>query len=91
VRIEDLIWNETNLDHIAAHHVEQYEVEEVCYGDVYLERRRGKRRYFAFGQTHSGRHLIIFLDHRGSGFFYVVSARDMSKTERRYYRRRRGK
>jgi len=29
--VEDLDWDERNLDHIARHGITQYEVEEVCY------------------------------------------------------------
>ena len=87
MRIGSLLWNQSNLDHIAEHNVEWYEVEEAIWNKAWFENRRGKQRYHAYGQTDSGRYLFIVLDRRAGSDFYVVTARDMNDREKRYYRR----
>jgi len=53
VRIDELIWDDWNVEHIAGHDVEPEEVEEVCFGRPLVRRagttRYGLRRYHAFG------------------------------------------
>jgi len=94
VRIDELIWDEWNVEHIAGHNVEPEEVEEICYGR-HLARRAGsgkygQTRYRVYGQTHAGRYLFIVLDRRegNEGSFYVVTARDMTEAEKNNYRKR---
>jgi len=95
VRIDELIWDDWNVEHIAGHNVEPEEVEEVCFGRPLVRRagttRYGLRRYHAFGRTEVGRYLFIVLDCEAAGVFYVVSARDMSKREGQQHRRKRGR
>ncbi|MFQ6101489.1 MAG: BrnT family toxin [Anaerolineae bacterium] len=94
MRIDELVWDEWNVEHIASHGVEPDEVDDVCFGRPLVRRARttryGLRRYHAFGQTAAGRYLFIVLDCEAAGTFYVVSARDMSKRELQQYRRKRG-
>ncbi len=84
--IKDLVWDETNLDHIAYHNVEQHEVEEALGGDAWFK-KRGRDRYYAYSQTDSGRYLFIVLDREYDDCFYVVTARDMDDREKRFYRK----
>lgn len=86
MEICELIWDEFNVDHIAHHSVQWYEVEEVIQGRVRMKKGRGERRYYIYGQTESGRYLTIIADDKGHGAFYVVTARDMTRQERRFYR-----
>ena len=86
MRIRDFIWDRTNLDHIAAHKVASYEVEEACSGDfVVLKSRRG--RYTILGQTDSGRYLFVVLEGCGEGVFRAITARDMTRSERRRFQK----
>jgi uncharacterized DUF497 family protein len=87
--IEDLIWDEHNLDHIARHNVTQYEVEEVCYSKTFVKRGRNGLLE-VYGQTESGRYLVLFFARRGKGVYYPVTARDMVERERKTYLRARG-
>jgi len=94
VRIDELIWDEWNVEHIADHGVEPEEVEDVCTSRRRLVLRiglskRGLKRYQVFGPTDSGRLLTIILDRVQPGQFYVVTARDMTEREKRRYRGRR--
>jgi uncharacterized DUF497 family protein len=86
--VEDLIWNEENIEHIADHRVRPQEVEDVIWDTPLFEKRRGPRRYHVYGQTSGGRYLFIVLDREHDAVFYVVTARDMEEQEKGYYRRR---
>lgn len=44
----------------------------------------GELRYLIFGQTTSGRHLVVAFVERG-GRFRIVSAREMTRRERKAY------
>ncbi len=92
MRIDELIWDNWNVEHIADHGVEPEEVEEVCISRRRLVLRiglskRGLKRYQLFGPTDSGRLLTIILDRVQPGQFYVVTARDMAEREKKRYRR----
>jgi len=91
MQIRNLIWDEDNLDHIAGHDVEWYEVEEVALGFSYIKKGRGENRYYIYGQTEAGRYLTVIADHEGGGWFYAVTARDMTSHERRAYRKAKGR
>lgn len=85
--IEDLIWDESNIEHIAWHRVECHEVEEAIRGNAWFKRGLGKKRYYAYGQTREGRYLFVVLDREYDNYFYVVTARDMDDSDKRLYRR----
>jgi len=91
VRIETLIWDDWNEEHIAAHGISPEEVEEICSSRGLVLRRGRAGTYAVLGRTAEGRELIVFLAPRGRhpGTFYPVTARPMNSRERRYYRARR--
>jgi uncharacterized protein len=96
MRIDHLLWDDWNVEHIAGHDIEPEEVESVCYSGQHLARRAGATRYglsryHVYGQTEGGRYLFIVLDREIPGGFYVVTARDMDESERRSFSKRRGK
>ena len=80
--IKELIWDETgNLRHIRKHNVTRVEVEEA--GKNLIYHRKVKRKLFlAVGR--SGKRLItIIIKWKQIGKYYVVTARDSSKKERK--------
>lgn len=80
--IRKLIWDEWNIDHIARHHVEPEEVEQVCMSkNLFTKARSGL--YRMIGQTDNGRYLTILLTPKLGGSFYPVTARDSDKKEKR--------
>jgi uncharacterized DUF497 family protein len=91
VYIRDLIWTEDNVEHIARHGVEPYEVEEAIWDDPHVRRGPGRSRYRVYGQTDGGRYLFVVLDREYDEVFYVVTARDMDVREKQRYRGARGK
>lgn len=81
--IRELIWEEKgNLKHIRKHNVSKNEVEEA--GKTLIYHRKGKRGlYLAIGRSDK-RLITMVLIWRGSGKYYVVTARDSSRKERRH-------
>ena len=46
-------------------------------------RHQSGARYYALGQTLGGRYLFVVVDDEGGGWVYPVTARDMTRRERR--------
>lgn len=86
--IKKLIWDEWNRDHIAKHHVEPKEVDEICLEKKIVINKSGFLKVRVIGQTDVGRYLAIFLANRGGGNYYPISARDCAPKERKLYKRR---
>ena len=88
--IGKLIWDVWNINHIARHNVIPEEVEEVCDSrEVYISKSRN-HSFRIIGQTLAGRYLLIILGYRdsNSNSYYVLTARDATKSERRLYKRK---
>ena len=78
---------------IRKHQVWSEEVEEVLLAQPhvrFVERghRPGEDLYAAFGQTESGRYLAIFFILKESGVALVITAREMTRKERKTYGRK---
>lgn len=94
MRIDRLEWDDWNVEHIAQHDVEPWEVREICNPGNHLARRAGTTRYglpryHVYGQTRAGRYLFVVLDRSYDDVFYVITARDMTAAEKRHYRKAR--
>ena len=91
MRITDIIWKRQFVDKIEAKHgVPTEEAEEALYSTsvfrrVAKGRVKGEDLYAALGKTDSGRHLTVFYIDKGGGAALPISARDMDRSERRYY------
>jgi len=81
IKIRELIWDEYNIDHIKKHNVTVREAKEAIKN--FIGHKTGKKgRYIAMGR--SGTRLISLIVRRiSSGAYYLVSARDSSRKERR--------
>ncbi|MBA2276598.1 MAG: BrnT family toxin [Chloroflexia bacterium] len=88
MRIYHLIWDEWNEEHIAHHGVTAEEAEDVAYGHSFMTRAR-EGLYRLIGQRNAGRLLTVYVEPRGGGTFYVVTARDATLKERRVFQPRR--
>ena len=90
-----IIWKDQFVDKLERKHgVSAFEVEEVLDASPHIRRAaRGQVKdedlYAAYGQTSSGRYLIIFYIRKISGALLPISARDMDDAERKYYERHR--
>ena len=91
MRIEALEIDDPILDKIESRHgVEFEEAEEVCLSRRAHVRRTRSGLYKVFGRTNAGRYLLVVLVPREAGVWKVVTARDMTQTERRLFRRQTG-
>ncbi len=95
MRIDELIWDDWNIEHIAEHGVEPEEVDSLTIERYHLVRRAGVTRYglpryHLYGQTDTGRYLFVVLDREEGHAFYVVTARDMNTAEKRAFQRAKG-
>ncbi len=79
--VEEHIWTK--------HHVTPEEVEELSLSDPLVLRGRD-RSLVLYGQTDSGRYLVVFLYPSGKGTFRLATAREMEGHERRRYQREKG-
>lgn len=83
-------WDEGNADkNWIRHRVSQSECEQVFFNQPFLVFRnerhsREEPRYYALGQTDAGRGLFVVFTLPGD-LVRVVSARDMSRRERKVY------
>jgi len=89
MRIRDLLWPDDRIDHIAEHGIKPEEVEEVCFGAPLVLRARSKGKnavYYVLGQTAAGRYLFCVIIQFPAGKGYPVTARPMTRNEKRRYR-----
>ena len=77
-----LRWTNWTLEHIKKHNVTRKEVEEA-FSLRSIKTETYKNRLLALGKTKKGRLLTIIVYNEKKPF--VISARDMSKKERRIY------
>ena len=85
--IDELPWDDANIEHIARHNVNPEEVEGVCFG-VHISRKEGSQRYVLSGQSYAGRYLNVVIERVGKGIFRPVTAFEMSESYKRKYRKR---
>jgi uncharacterized DUF497 family protein len=81
--VEEKIWSK--------HNVSEDEVNEVFDGRPHIVYREkgmaveGEDMYVALGRTSAGRYLIVFFIYKLTKDALIVTARDMNKSERKYY------
>lgn len=88
--IDEFIWPEERIDHIAEHGVTPEEVEEVCFGKSLVLRAKAQGKnpvYYVLGQTKAGRYLFCVVIRFPDGKGYPVTARPMTTDEKRRYRK----
>jgi uncharacterized DUF497 family protein len=88
MRIYEFVWPEDRVEHIARHRVTPEEVEEACFGRplVFRAESRGESPvYYVLGRTTAGRYLFCVVIHLPDGKGYPVTARPMTKNEKRRY------
>jgi uncharacterized DUF497 family protein len=89
MKIGNITWDDDTADHISRHAVSPEEVEEVLFNDSDLPRiMRGKEnRYLAYGKTNAGRFLLVvmIIANRKTR---IITARDMTDGEKKFYRRK---
>ncbi len=79
-------------DHIlekieTVHNVQFNEAEEVCLSERHHVRKGKEGLYKIFGQSYAGRYLLVVLADKQNGDWKVVTAREMTETEKHLYRK----
>ncbi len=84
------------------YNIEIWEVEEVIYDDPHAFSITYRDCYFLYGQTFSGRYLLILVRllsleevtklgfKKEINFIKIITARDMNKSQRKMYNKKRG-
>jgi len=91
VNLYHVIWKEQFIEKLAIKHgVQTHEVEDVLFSHPHIRRVekgqiQGEDLYVAYGQTEAGRYLIVFFVLKHSTSALPISARDMTRSERKYY------
>jgi uncharacterized DUF497 family protein len=94
LKLSGIIWLEEIVEKIdRKHRVTQDEVKDVLRSSSHFRfvekgHRRGENVYSAMGQTSAGRYLIVFFVRKKTRQALPVSARDMTRSERRRYEKR---
>lgn len=89
MRVDEIVWPDDRVEHIARHDVTPEEFENVCFGRSLIQRAKSEGQnpvYYVLGQTRAGRYLfcvvIAFPDSKG----YPVTARSMTDKEKRRFK-----
>jgi len=84
----EVMWTEDSETHIGRHNVTPLEVEQVLYSQPRLAVPGRDDTTEVLGQTDAGRLLLVVVTAAGDGRDFVVTARDMTVTEKRMFRER---
>jgi uncharacterized DUF497 family protein len=88
--ITRLNWDEETAGHIwVKHRVRPYEAEQVVFSSDKFVFRSRESRHLILGQTETGRYLLVVVENLRKGACELVTARDMTKKERRRYLKQR--
>ncbi len=68
-----------NVQHIARHHVIMEEIEEVLQNPTDMDTSRSSGRPVIFGDTGSGRHIIIVYEMIDADTVYPITAYDVPR------------
>ncbi len=82
-------WGEDDerVDHVGRHGVSREEVEDVLFDRASFARRVREGALAVYGRTMEGRYLIAFVLPKPPDTAFMLTARDMTVAERRYYQR----
>ena len=84
MHIDWFLWNEHKSEHIARHGIHPDEVDEAIEGKYHTFTTHSGR-YLLLGPSAAGRYLAVIFESLGDGKGWVITARDMTRAERRRY------
>ncbi len=91
MNLYNVIWKDQFIEKLEVKHdVKTKEVEDVLFSRPHIRRVekgqiQGEDLYAAYGETKAGRYLIVFFVLKHSTSALPISARDMTRSERKYY------
>lgn len=86
--VREIRWTSEFEAHIARHGVTPEEVEQAVNTRPRYEARGREDSTLLYGATENGRFLLVVLVEAVDGRWYVATAREMTDTERRAFRRK---
>ncbi len=84
--VRQIIWDDWNIEHISQHNVVPDEVELSMADEHAVFLRATQGRIVILGRAKKRLITTILNEQSVEGTFYVITARDMSKKERAFYR-----
>lgn len=84
----EILWTEDSESHISRHGITPLEVEQVLYTRPRLAVQGRDGVMEVLGTSVSGRYLLVVVAQAGDARDFVVTARDMTDSERRLFRRK---
>ena len=94
MKLSGIIWLEEIIEKIEhKHRITRDEVRDILMGPSHFRfvekgHRRGENLFASMGQTDSGRYLIVFFVRKTTQKALIVSARDMTSSERKLYEKK---
>jgi len=91
LQLKEIVWYKKFVDKIKKkHNVSVEEVEEALFNKPVFRKMqcgkiKGEDAYIAYSRTFEGRYLFVVFIYKLNNIGIVISARDMSPRERRYY------
>jgi len=82
MELKELVWDDFNSKHILKHKVSKTETKEACNNQKLVLSVKNER-LLLIGKTSKGRTLSIVLGKVKSNKYYVITARDSSRKERK--------
>ena len=83
--IREVRWTDWSEDHVAAHGVRPDEVEDVLFDPPRWTAGGRNGTTLVYGNTAAGRRLLAVVLEEGDEVVFVISAREMTDSERRTF------
>ncbi len=88
MRLREIVWTPEIEEKVRSKHdLQPEEVGQVCLDPASHLRRARDGRYAVLGRTEAGRYVLIIGAHQGKGTLRIITARDMTDSERDLYER----
>ena len=88
MRLREIVWTPEILDKVQGKHgLQPEEVSQVCLDRASQLRKARDGRYAILGRTEAGRYVLVIGAYVGKGTLRVITARDVTDSERDLYER----
>jgi len=84
----ELLWDDDTIEHIWRHRLRIEEVDEAFHDPDALMHTGRYRRQVVYGKTEGGRYLTVIVEPTGKKEAWLITAWDMTDSERQRYKRR---
>lgn len=83
-----ITWTDDSEEHIAGHNVRPEEVEDVLFSRPRYRSTGRDDTVIFFGQSRAGRFLVVVTAEALDGGTYIVTARDMTDSEKKLFKKK---